>query len=71
MHDLRTYREQDMPCQCPYCFEDMQDKDIIDEVEYDVVRIGHNIGGTASVFECPGCFRKSFVHKESLKWRIR
>jgi len=70
LFDLNTYREQDMPSQCPYCFEDMHEDQIIGETEYDVVRIGHNIGGMAVVFECPHCFQKSFVHKESLKWRI-
>jgi predicted RNA-binding Zn-ribbon protein involved in translation (DUF1610 family) len=71
MFDLNTYREQDIPYQCPYCFEDMNDKDIIGETEYDVVRIGHAMGGLAVVFNCPYCFKKSFLHKESLKWRIR
>ena len=70
MFDLNTYREQTMPRQCPYCYEDMSEADIIGETRYDVVKIGHNIGGTATVFECPCCFEKSFVHKESLKWRI-
>lgn len=71
MFDLNSYREQDMPYQCPYCFEDMKDEHIIGETEYDVVRIGHMIGGLAVVFECPCCFEKSFLHKESLKWKIR
>lgn len=68
--DLNTIREQTMPRQCPYCFEDLKPSDEIGEQEYDVVRIGHNIGGKATVFECPECFKKSFVHTESLKWKI-
>ena len=70
MIDLQPLKEQTMPYQCPHCFEDLQDKDIIGETEYDVVRIGHNIGGQAVVFECPHCFEKSFLHKESLKWKV-
>lgn len=69
--DLNTMREQDMPYQCPYCYEDMKDENIVGETMYDVLRIGHNIGGVASVFECSKCFEKSFIHKESLKWKIR
>jgi predicted RNA-binding Zn-ribbon protein involved in translation (DUF1610 family) len=69
--DLTSLREQDVPFQCPCCFEILQDKDIIGETEYDVMRIGHNIGGQAVVFDCPHCFEKSFLHKESLKWKIR
>jgi predicted RNA-binding Zn-ribbon protein involved in translation (DUF1610 family) len=69
--ELYDYREQTMPYECPYCYEELEDKDIIGETVYDVVRIGHNIGGTASVFECPKCFEKSFIHKESLKWKIK
>ena len=68
--DLNTIREQTMPRQCPYCFEDLKMIDAIGEQEFDVVRIGHNIGGQATVFECPYCFEKSFVHTESLRWRI-
>ena len=49
----------------------MEDENIIGETIYDVVRIGHNIGGQAVVFECPKCFEKSFLHKDSLKWRIK
>ena len=68
--NLEDLREQTMPYECPYCFEEMCDEDIIDETEYNVNRIGHNIGGTASVFECPKCFEKSFIHKESLGYKI-
>lgn len=71
MVDLNTIKEQDVVKQCPYCFEDLQEKDIIDECEYDVVRIGHNIGGEATIFECSHYFEKSFIHKESLKWKIK
>jgi hypothetical protein len=67
--DLTALKEQTAPMQCPYCFEDLKVTNIIDETEYDVVRIGHNIGGRATVFECPHCFQKSFIHKESLKWK--
>ena len=49
--DLNTIREQTMPRQCPYCFEDLKISDVIGEQEFDVVRIGHNIGGQATVFE--------------------
>lgn len=69
--DLTPLREQTMPYQCPCCFEELQVKDIIGETEYDVVRIGHNIGGMAIVFNCPHCFEKSFLHKDSLKWKIK
>lgn len=69
--ELDSIREQIMPFECPYCYHDMDMIDVIGEQEYDVVRIGHNIGGIASIFECPKCFEKSFIHKESLKWRIR
>lgn len=69
--DLNTMREQDVVMQCPYCFEDLGTFDIIGETEYDVVRIGHDIGGVATVFECSKCFEKSFIHKESLKWKIQ
>lgn len=69
--DLTPLREQDVIMQCPHCFEELHDRDIIGETEYDVVRIGHNIGGQAVVFECPCCFEKSFVHKENLKWKIK
>ena len=69
--DLQPLKEQDVIYQCPYCFEKLDDKDIIGETEYDVVRIGHNIGGTATVFECPKCFEKSFLHQQSLKWKIK
>lgn len=69
--DLEPLREQTIPYQCPSCYSDLNDKDIIGETEYDVVRIGHNIGGTATVFECPVCFEKSFLHTDSLKWKIR
>ena len=68
--DLNTIREQTMPRQCPYCFEDLKINDVIGEQEFDVVRIGHNIGGQATVFECPYCFEKSFVHTDSLRWKI-
>lgn len=71
MIDLTPLKEQQMPYQCPYCYEELQDVDIIGETEYDVVRIGHNIGGLAVVFECQHCFEKSFLHKESLKWKIK
>jgi predicted RNA-binding Zn-ribbon protein involved in translation (DUF1610 family) len=67
--DLQPLKEQTAPYQCPHCYEDLTDNDIIGETEYDVVRIGHNIGGTAVVFECSHCFKKSFLHKESLKWK--
>ena len=69
--DLEPLKEQALPFQCPSCYESLEDKDIIGETEYDVVRIGHNIGGIAVVFDCPHCFEKSFLHKESLKWKIR
>jgi hypothetical protein len=69
--DLVSLKEQDIPYQCPHCYKSLSDKDIIGETEYDVVRIGHNIGGTATVFECSFCFEKSFLHKESLKWKIK
>jgi predicted RNA-binding Zn-ribbon protein involved in translation (DUF1610 family) len=71
MIDLTPLKEQTNVMQCPHCYEDLTVKDIIGETEYDVVRIGHNIGGLAVVFECPHCFKKSFIHKESLKWKIR
>ena len=71
MIELQDIREQVMPYQCPTCYKDMEDSDIIGETIYDVVRIGHGIGGIATVFECKFCFNKSFVHKESLKWKIR
>jgi len=48
----------------------VKEENIISEQTYNVVRIGHNIGGLAVVFECPNCFEKSFIHKESLKWKI-
>ena len=67
--DLQPLREQTYPLQCPYCYEMLKEKDIISETIYDVVRIGHNIGGTAVVFECSKCFEKSFIHKENLKWK--
>ena len=69
--ELSTLREQDIIYQCPYCFEQLKDINIIGETEYDVVRIGHNCGGIATVFECSSCFQKSFVHKDSLKWKIK
>jgi len=69
--DLTPLKEQQMPYQCPYCYEELSDGDIIGETEYDVMRIGHNIGGLAIVFDCPYCFKKSFLHKESLKWKIK
>lgn len=71
MIELSALREQDCVKQCPYCYGDLEEKDIIGETTYDVVRIGHNIGGIASVFECPKCFEKSFIHKDSLRWKIR
>ena len=71
MYDLRTMREQTMPYECPYCYEEMKDNDLVGEATYDVVIIGHNIGGVASIFECPKCFEKSFIHKESLKWKMQ
>ena len=69
--DLETIREQTMPSQCLYCYMEMGSTCILGEQDYDVVRIGHNIGGKATVFECPCCFEKSFVHTESLKWKIK
>lgn len=63
MFELDSMRQQDYPFQCPYCYIDLHKKDIIGETEYDVVRIGHTIGGMANVFECPECFEKSFLHK--------
>jgi hypothetical protein len=69
--DLEPLKEQTAPLQCPHCFEDLSMKDVIGETVYDVVRIGHNIGGTAVVFECPHCFEKSFLHKESIRWKIK
>jgi len=71
MFDLDTMREQDAIMQCPYCFKELKTKDIVGECTYDIVRIGHNIGGIATVFECSECFEKSFIHKESLKWKIQ
>jgi len=71
MIDLIDLKEQIAPYQCPHCFIDMQDENIVGESEYDVVRIGHNIGGIAVIFECPKCFEKSFIHKDSLKWKIK
>lgn len=71
MVELESIREQTFPYQCPYCYTDLDNKNIVGEQTYDVVRIGHNFGGLASVFECSKCFEKSFIHKESLKWRIR
>jgi hypothetical protein len=68
--DLNTMKEQDNIMQCPYCYEDLTIDNSVGETGYDVVRIGHNIGGMATVFECPKCFEKSFIHKESLKWKI-
>jgi predicted RNA-binding Zn-ribbon protein involved in translation (DUF1610 family) len=64
--ELEALREQDIPYQCPYCYETMTNKDTIGETEYTVNRIGHNIGGIAVIFECPKCFEKSFVHGENL-----
>ena len=73
--DLYSLREQDCIMQCPHCYIELIIDNIIGETEYDVVRIGHNIGhnigGMATVFECPHCFEKSFIHKESLKWKIQ
>jgi hypothetical protein len=68
--DLIDLREQDEVLQCPYCYENLTSNNIIGETEYDVVRIGHNIGGLATVFECPNCFERSFIHKDSMKWKI-
>lgn len=69
--DLNIMKEQDGVMECPYCHKELSEKDIIGETEYDVVRIGHDIGGIATVFECPHCFEKSFIHKKSLKWIIK
>jgi hypothetical protein len=71
MIDLQPLKEQTGVMECPHCYEDLHVKDIIGETEYDVVRIGHNIGGTAVVFECSKCFEKSFIHKDSLKWILK
>lgn len=68
--DLNIMREQVGVLQCPNCFKDLVMGNKIGETIYDVVRVGHNIGGVAAVFECPYCFEKSFIHKESLKWKI-
>jgi uncharacterized Zn-finger protein len=68
--DLTDLKAQEAVMQCPYCYEDMTVNNIIGETEYDVARIWHDIGGMATVFECPKCFEKSFIHKESLKWKI-
>ena len=69
--ELTALREQDCIMQCPYCYAALTEKNVVGETIYDVVRIGHNIGGLAVVFECPKCFEKSFIHKDSLKWKIR
>jgi hypothetical protein len=69
--ELQALKEQTAPLQCPYCYIDLTEKDIIGETEYDVVRIGHNMGGIAVVFGCPCCFKKSFIHKENLRWKTR
>ena len=61
--DLNTVREQTMPRQCPYCYIDLAPTNILGTQEFDVVRIGHTTGGEATVFECPHCYKKSFVHK--------
>lgn len=68
--DLASLREQDMPYQCPYCFTNMNNSNIVGETEYNVFRLGHNIGGIALIFNCAKCFNKSFIHKNSLKWKI-
>jgi len=65
-YDLEALREIQCYNQCPYCYEDITDNNIIGEQEYDICRIGHNIGGLANIFECPYCFEKSFGHKEVL-----
>jgi len=57
--------------ECPYCYSDLKTKDKIGKKAYDVVRIGHDIGGIAIVFECPKCFEKSFIHQGSLKWKTQ
>lgn len=59
--DCEALREIDIWNQCPYCYGEMTDKDIIGEGEYPI-RIGHNPGGKALVYECNGCFEKSFCH---------
>jgi len=64
-------REQNEIMECPYCYSALETKNKIGETVYDVVRIGHDIGGIAVVLECPKCFEKSFIHKESLKWKIQ
>ena len=70
MIDLEPLKEQDIAYQCPYCYEDILEGNIIGETIYDSVRIGHNIGGTAVVMKCNHCEKNSFIHKESLKWRL-
>lgn len=47
--------------QCPYCYTDMTKDNIVGEGEYPM-RMGHNVGGKALVYECPNCFEKSFCH---------
>ena len=68
--NLSSLKEQTIAYQCPYCFEDILDDNIIGETIYDVVRIGHDIGGTAVIMKCNHCKKLSFIHKESLGWRI-
>jgi hypothetical protein len=63
MFDLKSYRVQDIPFQCPYCYLDMMPDNIIGNTEYDISIIGHSLGGTANIFECPVCFEKSFCHE--------
>lgn len=70
MVELDALREQDFPYQCPYCFEIMEDHHIVGTGTYPF-RVTHAMGEPATVFECPHCFEKSFIHTESLQWRIK
>jgi predicted RNA-binding Zn-ribbon protein involved in translation (DUF1610 family) len=70
IYDLTSFREQDCPYQCPYCCRDMSDDEIDGHTEYNVLRIGHDIGGKATVFKCSECQEKSFIHTESLRWKL-
>jgi len=69
-YNLELLTEQTIAYQCPYCYNTILGGNIIAETIYDVVRIGHNIGGIAIVMQCNHCSRKSFIHKESLIWKI-
>lgn len=59
---LDDFREMGVPYQCPHCYEDVKNENIVGSGEYPF-KIGHNVGGKAIVFECPHCFEKSFMHE--------